>query len=209
MAKDMTDLERPLNPEQLQEIKEFYVLNKFITMLTTFTDHDKIRFTRGTKPVQNRFNFLDILRSEAKESRPGILPKDTKFESYIGQAVINLSNTPLDQNQIKALGKGPIFCPTPGPPDKSQIWLHLKEFVEFFNRDKKEVADPLYNPSIIDFIYQIVQEDLTETTKNKEVQQKFKPKSSWRPYPPNRALEIFQRSVKQEILKSKPCKTKQ
>ena len=37
---------------------------------------------------------------------------------------------------------------------------------------------------------------------------KFKPKSGWRPYPPNRTLEIFQRLVKQEILKSKTKKTK-
>ena len=32
---------------------------------------------------------------------------------------------------------------------------------------------------------------------------KFKPKSDWRPYPPNRTLDIFQRSIKQEILKCK------
>ena len=47
-----------------------------------------------------------------------------------------------------------------------------------------------------------------ETAKNLEVQKHFKPKSGWRPYPPNRTLEIFQRSVKQEILKSKTKKTK-
>ena len=43
-----------------------------------------------------------------------------------------------------------------------------------------------------------------EDSINKELQQKFKPKSTWRPNPPNRALDIFERSVKQEILKCKP-----
>ena len=73
-------------------------------------------------------DVLETLTSEARESRPGILPKDTKVDSYIGHTVINLSNTPLDHNQIKALEKGLTFCPTPGPPDKSQIWLDFKEF---------------------------------------------------------------------------------
>ena len=43
-----------------------------------------------------------------------------------------------------------------------------------------------------------------EDSLNKELQKKFKPKSTWRPNPLHRALDIFQRSVKQEILKSKP-----
>ena len=41
----------------------------------------------------------------------------------------------------------------------------------------------------------------SEETINKEIQAKFKPKSDWRPYPPNRTLDIFQRSIKQEILR--------
>ena len=47
-----------------------------------------------------------------------------------------------------------------------------------------------------------------ETAKNLEIQKIFKPKSDWRPNPPNRILKIFQRSIKQEILKSKPKKVK-
>ena len=90
-------------------------------------------------------HFLDTLKNEARTSRPGILPKDTKFESYIGHTVINLSNTTLDESQVKALEKGLTFCPTSGPPDKSQIWLDFKEFhrrlelVEFFNRGKMTI----------------------------------------------------------------------
>ena len=76
--------------------------------------------------------------------------------------------------------------------------------MEFFDRDKQDAHDPLNNESIIDFMNQNaeVKEDLDiEDPLNKELQKKFKLKSTWRPNPPNRALDIFQRSVKQEILK--------
>ena len=43
---------------------------------------------------------------------------------------------------------------------------------------------------------------------NLEIQKIFKPKSGWRPNPPNITLEIFRRSIKQEILKSKPKKVR-
>ena len=43
-----------------------------------------------------------------------------------------------------------------------------------------------------------------EENLNTKIQTKFKPKSNWRPNPHNRTLEIFQRSIKQEILKCKP-----
>ena len=127
-------------------------------------------------------------------------------------------NTPLDHHQIKALEKGLTFCPTPGSPDKSQIWLDFKEFhrrlklVEFFNRDKTVSRDPLDDQSLINFLNENVQETNddsdTETAINREIPKKFKPKSGWRPNPPNRTLEIFQRSIKQEILKCKPKHTR-
>ena len=59
---------------------------------------------------------------------PGILPTGTKFDSYIGQNVINLSKITVTEHQVTALVKGLIFCPTPGAPDKSQIWDDFKEF---------------------------------------------------------------------------------
>ena len=160
-------------------------------------------------------NFLDTLRNEAKNAQPGILPKNTKFESYIGHTVINISNITLDQYQIRALEKGLTFCPSPGLPDKSQIWLDFKEFhrrlelMEFFSRDDidQKNDDTNINLSIIDFMNQNAQSDDPSTpdeeSLNKEIQAKFKPKSEWRPYPPNRTLDIFQRSIKQEILKCK------
>ena len=158
-------------------------------------------------------DFLATLKNEAKLSQPGILPKNTKFESYIGHTVINLSNTSLEANQIRALEKGLTFCPTPGPPDKSQIWLDFKEFhrrlvlMEFFSRDNTDSTDTNINQSIIDFMNQNTNESQIEISNeealNKELQAKFKLKSSWRPSPMNRTLDIFQRSIKQEILKSK------
>ena len=158
-------------------------------------------------------DFLATLKNEAKLSQPGILPKNTKFESYMGHTVINLSNTSLEANQIRALEKGLTFCSTPGPPDKSQIWLDFKEIhrrlelMEFFSRDNTDSTDTNINQSIIDFMNQNTNESQNEISNeealNKELQAKFKLKSSWRPSPPNRTLDIFQRSIKQEILKSK------
>ena len=113
-------------------------------------------------------HFLETLKSEAKSAQPGILPKNTRFESYIGHTVINLSNTDLTEHQIKALEKGLTFCPTPGPPDKSQIWLDFKEFhrrlelMEFFGREGKD-NDLNITKSIIDFMNQNAEETSDST----------------------------------------------
>ena len=72
-------------------------------------------------------NFLETLKNEAKHSQPGIRPKNTKFESYTGHTVINISDITLDQHQIRVLEKGLTCGPTPGPPAKSQIWLDSKD----------------------------------------------------------------------------------
>ena len=159
-------------------------------------------------------DFLDTLKNEAKHSQPGILPKYTKFESYIGHTVINLSNTTLEENQIRVLERGFTFCPTPGPPDKSQIWLYFKEFhrrlelMEFFSTDTNDNTSTNINQSMTDFMNQNVndtEDDLQhEESLNAEIQSKFKLRSSWRPYPPNKTLKIFRRSIKHEFLKCKP-----
>ena len=79
--------------------------------------------------------------------------------------------------------------------------------MEFFSRDKEDETSTQTNQSIIDFMNnnanETVNDDKTEEELNKEIQQKFRPKSNWNPNPPNRTLDLFQRSVKQEILKSK------
>ena len=137
-------------------------------------------------------HFLETLRNEAKLSQPGILPKNTKFDSYIGHVVINISDTVFDQNQIRALEKGLAFCPSLGPPDKSQIGLDFKEFhrrlelMEFFGRDTKESNELNINQSIIDFMNNNGEADPTENELEdglKEIQQKFRPKSGWETKP--------------------------
>ena len=77
--------------------------------------------------MDNQVKF-DLLKLEAKTAKPGILPPGTKFKSYIGHTVFNISNIDITEPQVKALEKGLTFCPTPGPPDKAQIWLDFKEF---------------------------------------------------------------------------------
>ena len=46
-----------------------------------------------------------------------------------------------------------------------------------------------------------IQTDNSET--DERIKNRFVPKSGWRPNPPNRTLETFQRSVKQDLLKFK------
>ena len=80
--------------------------------------------------------------------------------------------------------------------------------MEFFGKDTKESNKLDINQTIIDFLNNNAEANPTENEledePNKEIQQKFRPKSGWRPNLLNRTLDIFQRSVKQEILKSKP-----
>ena len=101
---------------------------------------------------------IDLLRLEAQSAKPGILPPNTTFESYIGHTVINISNIDLTETQVRALEKGLTFCPTPEPPDKSQIWLDFKEFhrrlelTHHFSNDTPTSPDLGINQSIIDFM---------------------------------------------------------
>ena len=72
--------------------------------------------------MDNQVN-LDLLKLIVQTAKPGILPPGSKFESYIGHTVINISNIDLTEPQVKALEKGLIFCPT-----QAQICLDFKEF---------------------------------------------------------------------------------
>ena len=68
--------------------------------------------------------------------------------------------------------------------------------MEFFSRDNTDSTDTNINQSIIDFMNQNANESQIEISNeealNKELQAKFKLKSSWRPSPPNKTLDIFQ-----------------
>ena len=142
---------------------------------------------------------------------PGILPTHTKFESYIGENVINLSNAQLSEHQVRALEKGLTFCPTPGNPDKSRIWDDFKEFhrrlelMQFFSNTKhnSELDMP---QSIIDFMNENTKtHDQADSASDpyKEIHSKFKNKSTWTPNPPNKTLEVFKRAFKMNLLKAK------
>ena len=68
--------------------------------------------------------------------------------------------------------------------------------MEFFSRENTDRIDTNINQSIIDFMNQNANESQIETSNeealNKELQAKFKIKSSWRPSPTNKTLDIFQ-----------------
>ena len=100
----------------------------------------------------------DTLKFGFRNAQTSILPKDTKFQVYIGHTLINISNITLTKPQMKALKKGLTFCPTPGPQDRSQIWLNFKEFhrhlqlIELFHRENNQNTDIDLYQSIIDFM---------------------------------------------------------
>ena len=153
------------------------------------------------------------LELAALNAQPGILPKDTKFESYIGHNVINLSNVHLTEHQIRALEKGLTFCPTPNAPDKSQIWEDFKEFhrrLELMQFFKPQENQPEVNisQSIIDFMNENAKTECNESTIEsdpyKEIHKNFKNKSSWKPSPPNKTLDSFKRAFKMDLLN---CRT--
>ena len=156
---------------------------------------------------------IDLLRLEAQTAKLGILPPNTKFESYIGHTVINISKIDLTEPQLKALGKSLTFCPTPGPPDKAQIWLDFKEFhrrlelTHHFSDNTPSKTNTDTDQSIIDFMNQNAKDsddtDTPDSDTEDKIKKRFVPKSGWRPYSPNKTLETLQRSFKHDLIKSK------
>ena len=121
----------------------------------------------------------------AMNAPPGILPPNTKFESYIGHNVINISNYELNEHQLKVLEKGLTFCPTPPRSDKSEIWNDFKEFhrrlelAQFFKLTNEKI-DLEITQSIIDFMNKNaemnkkIRQSITHTmkfTKNSKINQ--------------------------------------
>ena len=156
----------------------------------------------------------DLLRLEAKNAQAGVLPPNTNFDSYVGHSVINISKVQLSTAQTRALEKGLTFCPTPGAPDKSQIWLDFKEFQRrlelthhFFDNNPVNNNDLDIDQEIIDFMNENAGTQEEETI-NKQINSQFKHKSNWRPNPPNKTLDNFQRAFKNDLLKQKIQKPK-
>jgi hypothetical protein len=126
---------------------------------------------------------INTIKQQAIDFPPGILKTEDqgKFNNLIGKTVINLSDTPITPDNEKALEKGLTFCATPGRPDFSEIWIDFKEFHRKLEL-KKFFKD---NPS----------------DEIPSIQQKFSPKSNWRPPIPNKTLETFYRAVKNDLIK--------
>jgi hypothetical protein len=125
---------------------------------------------------------LDIIKQNTIDYDPGILKKEDqeKFRNLIGKIVINLSDVEISTEQEKVLEKGLTFCPSPGRPDYSQIWLDFKGFHRKLEL-KKFFSD---NP----------------TDEIPQIQRKFTPKSNWRPPVPNKTLETFYRAVNNDLI---------
>jgi hypothetical protein len=128
-------------------------------------------------------NTIELIKQNAIDFPPGILKQEDqgKFENLIGKIVINLSDLKITEKQEKVLEKGLTFCPTPGRPDYSEIWLDFKEFHRKLEL-KKYFKD---NP----------------TDEIPKIQKLFTPKSNWRPPVPNKTLETFYRAVKNDLIK--------
>ena len=158
-------------------------------------------------------NLKEQIELASINAPPGILPTGTKFDSYIGQNVINLSKVILTEHQVTALEKGLTFCPTPGAPDKSQIWDDFKEFhrrlelMQFFN-PTDDTTESNINQSVIDFMNENAKEDMNDSPADnvdpyKEIHRPFKNKSTWKPNPPNRTLDTYKRAFKMNLLNTK------
>ena len=156
------------------------------------------------------YNYQEILnrvKEEAKIAPPGLLQKGKTMESLIGHTVINLSDETLSKAQVGALEKGLTFCPTPGPPNKAQIWLDFKEFHRrlslkyHFYYDNKHLQDLNEDElAIVDFMAMNLEES---EDPYKDIHKKFVDKSSWKPPRIHQSLEVFQRAFKDGLLKSR------
>ena len=155
-------------------------------------------------------NIKEQIELDAMNATPGILPPGTKFQSYNGHNVINISKVDLSVHQTKALEKGLTFCPTPKRADKSEIWHDFKEFhrrlelVQFFKTTNEEV-DLQITQSIIDFMNKnasFERESQEDRDPYENIQRPFRNKSSLKPNPSNGTLDTFKRAFRQNLLMS-------
>ena len=150
---------------------------------------------------------LTAIKEQAKQACPGMLPLTKSMASYIGHAVINLSDIELTADQTSALQKGLTFCPTPGPPNKAQIWNDFKDFHRrlclkaHFHKDNGHL-DHLSNEEqqLVEFMALNLEES---ENPYQDIHKKFVNKSNWKPQSIHNSLEVFQRAFKTGLLKSK------
>ena len=131
------------------------------------------------------------------------------MESLIGHTVINISNLDLTEPQVEALQKGLTFCPTPGPPKKSLIWNDFKAF-----HRRLVLQHHFYNDNnILDSddreLVNILAENLdSENITYDAIHAQFKPKSNWLPNNTHISLKSFKMAFKNNLLYSKPTRTR-
>ena len=135
-------------------------------------------------------NFKERIELAALYGTPGILYENTKFDIYIGHNVMNISQVSLTEHQVTALEKGFTFCPTPGAPDKSQIWDDFKEFhrrlelMQFFNPNQSNTKLNI-SQSIIDFTNEYTGVTTTDfhtlADPHRDIQELLRSKSCWKP----------------------------
>ena len=151
--------------------------------------------------------ILDQIKSDASNFKPGILPPGKSFESLIGHTVINISDYELTNHQTSALEKGLTFCPTPGPPDKGQIWNDFKDF-----HRRLVLKHHFYNDNnLLDKedreLVQMLADSLEEETDpHHAIHKKFNPKSNWKPMNTHVSLNTFKLAFKNKLLYSKSNK---
>ena len=159
--------------------------------------------------MENSKAILDQIKLKSQNYPAGILPPGKSLDSLIGHTVINISDIDLTTPQIEALQKGLTFCPTPGSPKKSLIW---NDFQAFHRR--LVLQHHFYNDNnILDSedreLVNMLAENLDgETNPYQNIHAKFKPKSNWLPNNTHISLKSFKLAFKNNLLYSKPTKSK-
>ena len=159
--------------------------------------------------MENSKAILDQIKLQSQNYPAGILPPGKSPDSLIGHTVINISDIDLTTPQIEALQKCLTYCPTPGSPKKSLIW---KDFKAFHRR--LVLQHHFYNDNnILDSedreLVNMLAENLdSETNPYQNIHAKFKPKSNWLPNNTHISLKSFKLAFKNNLLYSKPIKSK-
>ena len=149
-------------------------------------------------------SIIEQIKLDAQNYKPGILPPGKNSESLIGHTVINISDTTLTEAQTSALEKGLTFCPTPGPPNKGQIWNDFKDF-----HRRLVLKHHFYNDNnLLDKedreLVNILNDNLmAEIDPHHNIHKNFKPKSNWKPANTHVSLNAFKHAFKKQLLHSK------
>ena len=149
-------------------------------------------------------DVISALKRETTQCRPGILPPGKSMKSLIGHTVVNISDSHLTKHQIEAPEKGLTFSPTPGPPNKSLIWIDFKDFHRrlvlkhhFYNDNQ------LLDQKDLELV-QFLSDNLDDNENPlKKLHAPFRNKSNWKPTNTHISLNVFKQAFKTSLLHSK------